>query len=125
MPLGAALSAAQAGLYYRFVVDPTADVRSLLADWIARLSRSGRLTAALNIYRANLGLLVPRAYPRPAMPILGMWSDGDIALCEEQMTDSGKHVAGPWRYERVAGANHWLQLTAPRRVNRLLLDFLR
>src|SRR5262249_27240822 len=36
VPLGAALAAAEAGLYYRFVVDPTADVRSLLADWIAR-----------------------------------------------------------------------------------------
>jgi pimeloyl-ACP methyl ester carboxylesterase len=30
-----------------------------------------------------------------------------------------------WRYERIDGANHWMQLTAPDRVNELMLDFLR
>jgi hypothetical protein len=33
-------------------------------------------------------------------------------------------VTGPWRYERIDGAAHWLQLDAPDRVNALLLDFL-
>jgi pimeloyl-ACP methyl ester carboxylesterase len=34
-------------------------------------------------------------------------------------------VAGPFRYERVEGASHWMQLDQPERVNELLLDFLR
>jgi pimeloyl-ACP methyl ester carboxylesterase len=38
---------------------------------------------------------------------------------------SGVHVTGGWRYERVEGASHWLQLDRPDRVNELLLDFLR
>jgi pimeloyl-ACP methyl ester carboxylesterase len=40
------------------------------------------------------------------------------------MTGSAKHVVGEWRYERVDGVGHWLQLEAPDTVNRLLLDFL-
>jgi pimeloyl-ACP methyl ester carboxylesterase len=33
-------------------------------------------------------------------------------------------VAGPWRYERVDGPGHWMQLEAPGAINQLLLDFL-
>ena len=57
-------------------------------------------------------------------PTLGVWSTDDVALTEAQMTRSAAHVAGPWRYERLDGVGHWLQLEAPDRVNRLLLDFL-
>ena len=55
---------------------------------------------------------------------MGVWSSGDFALTEVQMTGSSEHVAGPWRYERLEGPGHWLQLEAPDEVNRLLLDFL-
>ena len=40
------------------------------------------------------------------------------------MRRSGEHVNGRWRYERIDGAGHWMQLDAPERVNALLLDFL-
>lgn len=40
------------------------------------------------------------------------------------MTDSAQHVSGPWRYERIEGAGHWIPLDAPERLNELLLDFL-
>ena len=40
------------------------------------------------------------------------------------MTRSAGHVAGPWRYERVEGPGHWMQLEAPEEVTRLLIDFL-
>jgi pimeloyl-ACP methyl ester carboxylesterase len=33
-------------------------------------------------------------------------------------------VDGPWRYERIEGAGHWMQLDAPDTLNPLLLDFL-
>jgi pimeloyl-ACP methyl ester carboxylesterase len=55
---------------------------------------------------------------------MGIWSTGDIALTEVQMTDSADNVAGPWRYERLDGPGHWMQLEAPDRVSELLLDFL-
>jgi pimeloyl-ACP methyl ester carboxylesterase len=40
------------------------------------------------------------------------------------MIRSGTQVAGPWRYERLDGPGHWMQLDSPNEVNRLLLDFL-
>jgi pimeloyl-ACP methyl ester carboxylesterase len=55
---------------------------------------------------------------------MGIWSTGDMALTERQMTDSAGHVAGPWRYERLDGPGHWMQLEAPDQVSGLLLDFL-
>jgi pimeloyl-ACP methyl ester carboxylesterase len=47
-----------------------------------------------------------------------------MALTERQMTNSAENVAGPWRYERLDGAGHWMQLEAPDEVSRLLIDFL-
>ena len=95
---------------------------------VAELEASGSLTPGLNWYRANLP---PRAWVDPPLPLppvqaptMGIWSSGDFALTEEQMTGSAEHVAGPWRYERVEGPGHWLQLEAPGEINRLLLDFL-
>jgi pimeloyl-ACP methyl ester carboxylesterase len=55
---------------------------------------------------------------------MGVWSSGDVALTEGQMLRSANHVAGDFRYERIEGAGHWMQLEAPEEVNRLLLDFL-
>lgn len=57
-------------------------------------------------------------------PTMGVWSSEDPALTEGQMIRSASQVAGPWRYERLDGPGHWLQLEAPSEVNRLLIDFL-
>jgi pimeloyl-ACP methyl ester carboxylesterase len=40
------------------------------------------------------------------------------------MVDSAASVTGPWRYERLDGPGHWMQLEAQQQVNRLLVDFL-
>jgi pimeloyl-ACP methyl ester carboxylesterase len=96
-----------------------------LPRWRVSLSRPGRLTAAVNYYRANLGLIVSARCPSAKVPVLGLWSSGDAFLTERQMLASRRHVEGPWRYARIEGANHWLQLTAPDEVNRLLLEYLR
>jgi pimeloyl-ACP methyl ester carboxylesterase len=95
---------------------------------IAELEANGSLTPGLNYYRANVP---PEAFVRsglemPAVqaPTMGVWSSGDFALTEAQMVGSGKNVAGPWRYERLDGPGHWMQLESPGEVNRLLIDFL-
>ncbi len=109
---------------FREMVGDAEDVERYVAD----LSRPGALTAALNWYRANAApareLERRRPFPTVPAPTLGIWSTGDHFLLEEGMAASGEHVTGPWRYERVEGAGHWLQLDAPERVNELLLDFL-
>jgi pimeloyl-ACP methyl ester carboxylesterase len=95
---------------------------------IARWEETGTLTAALNWYRANIppdGFVAPPLeLPPVAAPTMGVWSSGDFALTEAQMVDSAAYVSGPWRYERVEGPGHWLQLEAPDVVNGLLVDFL-
>ncbi|MFL5955170.1 MAG: alpha/beta fold hydrolase [Gaiellaceae bacterium] len=96
--------------------------------YIADLSRPGAMTAALNWYRANVlpqrELVPKRAFPQVAAPTMGLWSSGDHYLLEAPIKASGQHVAGGWRYERIDGASHWLQLDQPERVNELLLEFL-
>ena len=95
---------------------------------IARWESTGTLTAALNWYRANIppeGFVAPALeLPAVAAPTMGMWSTGDFALTEAQMVNSAAYVSGPWRYERVEGPGHWLQLETPDVVNGLLVDFL-
>lgn len=95
---------------------------------IAELEADASLTPGLNWYRANVPpeswVGPPLQLPAVQAPTMGVWSSGDFALTETQMTDSAKNVAGPWRYERIDGPGHWMQLEAPGRVNALLLDFL-
>jgi pimeloyl-ACP methyl ester carboxylesterase len=95
---------------------------------ISELDRTGSLTPGLNWYRANLApdawASPPPDLPPVQAPTMGIWSSGDMALGEPQMIDSAQSVAGGWRYERLDGPGHWMQLEAPDQVNRLLLDFL-
>jgi pimeloyl-ACP methyl ester carboxylesterase len=99
-----------------------------LDRYVSDLSRPGALTAGLNWYRANAGpereLEARPPLPSVAAPTLGLWSSGDNYLTEDRMLLSAEHVTGPWRYERIENASHWLQLDAPERVNELLLEFL-
>jgi len=95
---------------------------------IADLEADGSLTPGLNWYRANVPpeswVGPPAQLPPVQAPAMGVWSTGDVALTEVQMTDSATNMAGPWRYERLDGPGHWMQLDAPDQVNALLLDFL-
>ncbi|HMC70250.1 MAG TPA: alpha/beta fold hydrolase [Mycobacteriales bacterium] len=94
-----------------------------------RLAEPGALTASLGWYRANAHprslIGEPVQLPPVTVPVLGIWSTGDPALTEKQMTDSKNYVDGSWQYEKVEGAGHWMQLDAPDQVNGLVLDFLR
>ncbi len=95
---------------------------------IAELEVNASLTPGLNWYRANIPpesyISPPVSLPLIPAPTMGIWSSGDTALTEGQMVGSASHVSGPWRYERLEGAGHWMQLEAPADINRLLLDFL-
>ncbi|MEV3993669.1 alpha/beta hydrolase [Streptomyces sp. NPDC049837] len=113
--------------------DDFANLREMLAEHpdrdeaVERMREPGALTSALAVYRMGLP---PEAMfgplpPLPSLrgPVLGVWSSGDRFLTERSMTGTEKYVDGSWRYERIEGAGHWLQLDAPDRVNALLLDF--
>jgi pimeloyl-ACP methyl ester carboxylesterase len=94
---------------------------------IAELEASRSLTPALNWYRANVHpktWLEPVRLPAVTVPTMGVWSTGDVALTEQQMTGSAEFISASWRYERLEGAGHWLQWEAADRLNALLVDFL-
>ena len=95
---------------------------------VAEVEANGSLTPGLSYYRANVPpeRFLPSALELPPVqaPTMGVWSSGDPALTEGQMTRSAGNVAGPWRYERLEGPGHWMQLDSPGEVNRLLVDFL-
>ena len=93
-------------------------------NWIADLSRPGRLTAALNWYRANLFHVLFASHPPCPVPAMGVWSSRDMALAEDQMINSEKYVESSWRYERIDKCGHWIPLEVPEILSVLLLDFL-
>jgi pimeloyl-ACP methyl ester carboxylesterase len=119
---GLAEHALKAGNWF-FVRKFTRD-RIQIGHWRRNLKAPGRLTAALNYYRANLKLGLPHEWSPVRVPVMGVWSDGDPALGEQQMVDSARYVTAEFRYERIEGADHWLQLTGAEQLNPLLLEYL-
>jgi pimeloyl-ACP methyl ester carboxylesterase len=120
---GLAEKSLTAGDFYlmnRFTTD-----RAQVGHWKKNLREPGRMTAALNYYRANVprGIALGSKSEPVRVPVMGIWSSRDPALGETQMRDSTAYVAEYFRYERIDGADHWLQVTASERVNALLLDF--
>jgi pimeloyl-ACP methyl ester carboxylesterase len=99
------------------------------AQVITQLAEPGALTASLGWYRANAHprslIAGPVDLPRITTPVMGVWSSGDFALTERQMTGSKDYVDGPFRYERIDGAAHWMQVEKPDEVTALIRDFLR
>ncbi len=97
--------------------------------YLEDLTRPGALSAALNWYRANWDIPHPDEadieYPPLDLPVMGVWSEGDDeALREKWMRDSEQVVEGPWHYERISDASHWMMLDRPEKINGLLIDFL-
>ena len=60
--------------------------------WAADLMRPGRLTAALNWYRANVRLFLSRTFPDVEVPVLGVFSTGDVALTEDADDRIGRRM---------------------------------
>jgi pimeloyl-ACP methyl ester carboxylesterase len=102
-----------------------------LERYLVDLARPGALTAGLSWYRANASPATlfnvgePTPWPPVVAPTLGVWSDGDRYLEERGFLETARYVAGPYRYERIEGASHWMQLDRPERLNELLLEFFR
>jgi pimeloyl-ACP methyl ester carboxylesterase len=94
-----------------------------LEPCIADMSRPGRLTAALNWYRANLRRVFFARWSDCTVPTLGVWGERNHCVAEDQMRLSQRRMQAPWRYERIAGAGHWLPLEQPQRVAELSLGW--
>lgn len=78
-----------------------------------RMARPGRLTAALNWYRANLMPVLFRAWPRCTRPVLGIIGSDDKYLTAGQMSGSARYMDAAWAFRRFDGCGHWIPLEQP------------
>jgi pimeloyl-ACP methyl ester carboxylesterase len=100
--------------------------RSAADTFVRSLQRPGRLTAALNYYRANF---VPStewraraAGEKVSAPTVLLWGDQDPFLRRLQAEKTAEHVQGDYRLEVLEGAGHWLQFERPDEVGRTLVS---
>ena len=107
-----------------FRAGPSGDAvpEKVIDHYVRSVSRPGRLTAALNYYRANLGdgggawESLTEIGPI-TMPTVLMWGDQDPALGRTAAEATAKYVKGEYRLDVLQGAGHWLQFERPREVS--------
>ncbi len=108
--------------------NPEAVPESVVARYLGDLARPGRLSAALNYYRANLSGEAQKAYPPAPHPISTptqmIWGDGDPALGRRGIELTEAEVGGEYRLGVLEGAGHWLQFDRPAEVSALLADWM-
>ena len=104
--------------------DDEGTVEPDLSRYLEQMHQPGRLTAALNWYRAADRTSVD-AFPPVTVPTLYVWSDGDLALGRTAAEATASHVAGPYRFVELDGVSHWIPEQAPRRLTEPLLEHLR
>jgi pimeloyl-ACP methyl ester carboxylesterase len=101
--------------------NPDAVPRGVIDHFTRSVSRPGRLTAALNYYRANLrggaAWETPIQVGPITMPTTLLWGDQDPALGRTAAEATAKQVQGEYRLEVLQGAGHWLQFERPAEVS--------
>ena len=107
--------------------NPNAVPPAVIEHFVRSLSRPGRLTAALNYYRANLGAgggawIALAQEVRITTPTLLLWGDEDPALGRRAVEATRHHVEGPYRLEILEGVGHWLQFERPGEVSHSLVQ---
>jgi pimeloyl-ACP methyl ester carboxylesterase len=92
------------------------------------LARPGRLTAALNYYRANIPpenwLKPPPELPPVEVPTTIIWAGGDTYMSPILLEKSIERVTGPLHVERLPDVSHWVQQEVPGHVNALIVEAL-
>ena len=105
--------------------NPDAVPHTVVDHFVRSLSRPGRLTAALNYYRANLGAgggawAALTQELKITTPTTLLWGDQDPALGRRAVEATAEHVEGAFSLEVLEGAGHWLQFERPDEVSRSL-----
>jgi pimeloyl-ACP methyl ester carboxylesterase len=110
-----------------FTIGPNPDAvpRAVIDHFTKSLSRPGRLTAALNYYRANLGAgggawAALTQELKISSPTTLLWGNDDPALGRRAVEATGARVAAPYELVVLEGAGHWLQFERPAEVSGVL-----
>lgn len=96
--------------------------------WLSDMQREGRLTAAFNIYRANL---MPGDDTSPMKDaasvksdVLAIFGEDDLSLSYKQMKDSEQYVEGDFKLKSIPKAHHWLPLHNADEITPWIVEFL-
>jgi pimeloyl-ACP methyl ester carboxylesterase len=93
--------------------------------YVEAMREPGRLTAALEWYRAvPLQLRVGRVLDDVEVPTMYVWSTGDAALGRRAAELTARYVDGPYRFEVLDGAPHWIPEACAFELSELLDDHL-
>ena len=90
--------------------------------YLEGFARPGRLTAALNYYRASADRALPDRDLHVNVPTLMVWGDQDVAIGRKAVQETAGQVKAPYRLEVLEGAGHWLQFERAERVSALLVE---
>jgi pimeloyl-ACP methyl ester carboxylesterase len=112
----------------RLLADDAAYLRAAFATlpaeaaerYLAVLREPGALTAALNWYRA-IDPKTLREIGEIHTPTLYVWSDRDPAFGRASAEATADAVAGPYRFEEIAGVDHWIPENGAQALNAALL----
>jgi len=102
--------------------NPEAVPRAIVDHFARSLSRPGRMTAALNYYRANLGAgggawAALTQQLNITSPTTLLWGDEDPALGRRAVEATAARVDGPYELVVLERAGHWLQFERPDEVS--------
>jgi pimeloyl-ACP methyl ester carboxylesterase len=86
----------------------------------------GAMTAMINYYRANAGLLNRWGGKPPVIdvPTVMIWGEADTALGIEN-TQGYEALVADFTLHRLPGVSHWVQQEAPERVNEILGNWVK
>ena len=87
------------------------------------LGERAALESALAWYRAA-GALTSTEVGPITVPTMYIWGDADTTVGPSAAQWTAEHVKGPYRFETVPGAGHFVTDQAPAAVTRLLLEHL-
>ncbi len=94
-----------------------------IAEYYSVLGERAALESALAWYRAA-GALTSTEVGPITVPTMYIWGDADATVGPSAAQWTAEHVKGPYRFETVPGAGHFVTDQAPAAVTRLLLEHL-
>ncbi|PVB33060.1 alpha/beta fold hydrolase [Mycobacteroides abscessus] len=113
------------GWVIRKVLGPYADMSEAMIEKTVMLSKEpGAITAAMNWYRA-LRFWAFAKSARIRVPALFIWGDRDSAMGRTAAIGAGRFIDGPYRFEILDGASHWLSEERPAEIAELVLEHVR
>jgi pimeloyl-ACP methyl ester carboxylesterase len=87
-----------------------------VARFRTEMVEDGALPHALGWYRAiPLSADASMASSRVGVPTTFVWSDGDTAVARTGAEGTGKYVDGPYTFDVIEGATHWIPTQEPER----------